>query len=46
VTKDRLQEIKQALASVAKEERRRVFQDLRGEFPIHSLEKEWNASPS
>ena len=44
MTEDRLKEIKRVLLSVAKEERQRVFQYLREEFPIHALEKEWNAT--
>ena len=44
MTKDRLEELRLALKGVSKEERRDVFQFLRQEFPIHALEKEWNAS--
>ncbi|MBI3376662.1 MAG: hypothetical protein HY017_33525 [Betaproteobacteria bacterium] len=43
MTKDKLQDIKQALLGVSKEERRNLLQHLRKEFPIHALEKEWNA---
>jgi hypothetical protein len=41
---DTIQEIRRILIEASKEERLRIFQQLRGEFPIHSLEKEWNAS--
>jgi len=44
VTKDKLQEIWRSLREVSKEDRARVFERLRREFPVHSLEKEWNVS--
>lgn len=43
MTKDTLQAIRAALAAVSSNERRRLFQDLRKEFPIHELEHKWNA---
>ncbi|HMH19951.1 MAG TPA: hypothetical protein VK572_17580 [Burkholderiales bacterium] len=43
MTKDTLQAIRAALAAVSSDDRRRVFQDLRKEFPIHDLERKWNA---
>lgn len=44
MTKDKLQEIWRVLQAVSQEDRARVFEQLRKEFPIHSLEKEWNVS--
>jgi len=44
VTKDKLQEIWRLLRETSKEDRGRLFERLRREFPIHSLEKEWNVS--
>jgi hypothetical protein len=44
VTRDKLHEIWQLLQGTSKEDRARVFEQLRREFPIHSLEKEWNVS--
>jgi len=44
VTEDKLKEIWQLLQQTSKEDRARVFDRLRREFPIHSLEKEWNVS--
>jgi hypothetical protein len=44
VTNDQLQEVWRLLQQSSKEERARVFEQLRREFPIHSLEKEWNVS--
>ena len=43
MTKDTLQAIRAALAAVSSDDRRRIFQDLRKEFPIHELERKWNA---
>lgn len=43
MTKDTLQAIRAALAAASPDDRRRIFQDLRKEFPIHELEREWNA---
>ena len=43
MTKDTLQAIRVALAAVSSDDRRRIFQDLRKEFPIHELERKWNA---
>jgi len=44
VTDDKLKEIWQLLQRTSKEDRARVFEQLRREFPIHSLEKEWSVS--
>lgn len=44
MTKDSLQAIHAALAAVSPEDRRRVFENLRKEFPIHELERQWNVS--
>ena len=44
MTKDKLQEIWRLLQDTSKEDRGRLFEQLRQEFPIHSLEKEWNVS--
>lgn len=43
MTKDTLQAIRAALTAISSDDRRRVFQDLRNEFPIHELERKWNA---
>jgi hypothetical protein len=43
VTKDALHAIRAALAAASSDDRRRIFQDLRKEFPIHELERRWNA---
>lgn len=44
MTTDKLQEILQLLQQASKEDKTRVFDQLRKEFPIHALEKEWNVS--
>ncbi len=44
MTSDKIQEIHRILTGISKEERMRIFEQLRGEFPIHALEKEWNTS--
>lgn len=44
MTNDKLQEVWQLLQQTSKEDRARVFEQLRQEFPIHLLEKEWNVS--
>ncbi len=44
MTSDKIQEIHRILTGTSKEERMRIFDQLRGEFPIHGLEKEWNTS--
>jgi len=44
MTSDKIREIFRALTGTSKEDRLRIFRELRGEFPIHALEKEWNAS--
>lgn len=43
MTKNSLLEIKAALAATTQENRKQVFEMLREEFPIHDLEKQWNA---
>lgn len=42
MTNDNLHEIWQLLQRTPKEDKARVFEELRREFPIHNLEKEWN----
>lgn len=42
MTKDSLQAIRAALEAASQEDRRRIFERLRGEFPIHELEQQWN----
>lgn len=44
MTKDKLQEIWRLLQHTSQEDRARVFEQLRREFPIHTLEREWNVS--
>ena len=44
MTEDKLQEIWRLLQGTSKEDRARIFEQLRREFPAHSLEKEWNVS--
>ncbi len=44
MTKDNLQEIWRLLQQTSEQDRARVFERLRREFPIHTLEKEWNVS--
>ena len=44
MTSDKIQQIYRILTGASKEERIRIFEQLRGEFPIHALEKEWNAN--
>jgi len=44
VTKDKFQEIWQLLQQTSKQDRALVLEQLRREFPIHSLEQEWNVS--
>jgi len=43
MTKDTLQAIRAALAAASSDDRRRIFQELRKEFPVHELEHKWNA---
>ena len=43
MTKDTLQAIRAVLAAASSDDRRRIFQDLRKEFPLHELEHKWNA---
>jgi len=42
MTKNSLQAIKDALEKVSKDDRKQIFDQLRVEFPVHALEKEWN----
>lgn len=44
MTEDKLQEIWRLLQGTSKEDRAGIFEQMRREFPIHSLEKEWNVS--
>lgn len=44
MTKDNLQAIRAALADASREDRKRILDELRREFPIHELEKRWNVS--
>ena len=44
MTKDKLQEIWRLIQHISREDRARVFEQLRREFPIHALEREWNVS--
>lgn len=44
MTRDKLEEIWRTLKLVSKGDRAEVFDRLRKEFPIHSLDKEWNVS--
>ena len=42
MTKDNLQAIRAALADASRDDRKRILDELRREFPIHELEKRWN----
>lgn len=44
MTKDKLLEIWRLLQETSKKDQGRLFEQLRREFPIHSLEQEWNVS--
>ena len=44
MTRETLEAIKAALAKATSDERLRILEVLRKEFPIHKLEQQWNAS--
>src|SRR6266704_1133544 len=44
MTRDQLAILRKAITAATTDDRKAVFQALRAEFPIHSLEKEWQAS--
>jgi len=44
MTREKLEGIKAALGEATADERRRIFEILRAEFPIHELERKWNTS--
>lgn len=44
MTREKLEAIKAALGEATVDERRRILEILRAEFPIHELERKWNTS--
>lgn len=44
MTREKLEAIKAALGEATADERRRILEFLRAEFPIHELERKWNTS--
>lgn len=44
MTREKLETLIAALGEATVEERRRIFEILRAEFPIHELERKWNTS--
>jgi hypothetical protein len=44
LTKDNIQALRAALADASRDDRKRILDELRREFPIHELEKRWNVS--